>query len=141
MKKNSFLAKFYMFMVFFFLFAPIVVMILFSFNAGKSTSVFEGFSLKWYLEMITNDAILEAVRNTLLLAVTSSVISTTLGTVAAYGINKMRSPVKKIQNKYRYQVLMRLSDTSILPKIYDACTQARTRDVLVSVEENPTNLS
>ena len=37
MKKNSFLAKFYMFMVFFFLFAPIVVMILFSFNAGKST--------------------------------------------------------------------------------------------------------
>ena len=92
MKKNSFLAKFYMFMVFFFLFAPIVVMILFSFNAGKSTSVFEGFSLKWYLEMITNDAILEAVRNTLLLAVTSSVISTTLGTIAAYGINKMRSP-------------------------------------------------
>ena len=92
MKKNSFLAKFYMFMVFFFLFAPIVVMILFSFNAGKSTSVFEGFSLKWYLEMITNEAILEAVRNTLLLAVTSSVISTMLGTIAAYGINKMRSP-------------------------------------------------
>ena len=92
MKKNSFLAKFYMFMVFFFLFAPIVVMVIFSFNAGKSTSVFEGFSLKWYLEMITNEAILEAVRNTLLLAVTSSVISTMLGTIAAYGINKMRSP-------------------------------------------------
>ena len=47
MKKNTFLANFYMFMVFFFLFAPIVVMILFSFNAGKSTSVFEGFSLYW----------------------------------------------------------------------------------------------
>ena len=42
--------------------------------------------------MITNEAILEAVRNTLLLAVTSSVISTMLGTIAAYGINKMRSP-------------------------------------------------
>ncbi len=92
MKKNNFLANFYMFMVFFFLFAPIVVMILFSFNAGKSTSVFEGFSLFWYAEMISNEAILEAVRNTLLLAVTSSVISTVLGTVAAYGINKMRSP-------------------------------------------------
>ena len=92
MKKNNFLANFYMFMVFFFLFAPIVVMILFSFNAGKSTSVFEGFSLTWYAEMISNEAILEAVRNTLLLAVTSSVISTVLGTVAAYGINKMRSP-------------------------------------------------
>lgn len=94
MKKNTFLANFYMFMVFFFLFAPIVVMILFSFNAGKSTSVFEGFSLAWYAEMISNEAILEAVRNTLLLAVTSSVISTVLGTLAAYGINKMRSGVR-----------------------------------------------
>ena len=91
MNKNKFLAKFYLFMVFFFLFAPIAVMILFSFNAGKSTSVFEGFSLDWYLEMISNEAILEAVRNTLLLAVTSSVISTVLGTLAAYGINKFRS--------------------------------------------------
>lgn len=92
MNRNKFLAKFYLFMVFFFLFAPIAVMILFSFNAGKSTSVFEGFSLDWYAEMISNEAILEAVRNTLLLAVTSSVISTVLGTIAAYGINKMRSP-------------------------------------------------
>ena len=55
--------------------------------------------------------------------------------------NKMRAPIKRIQNKHRYQVLMRLSDTSILPRIYDACAEARTRDVLVSVEENPTNLS
>ena len=92
MNRNKFLAKFYLFMVFFFLFAPIAVMILFSFNAGKSTSVFEGFSLDWYAEMISNEAILEAVRNTLLLAVSSSVISTVLGTIAAYGINKMRSP-------------------------------------------------
>ncbi len=55
--------------------------------------------------------------------------------------NKMRSPVKKIQNKYRYQVLMRLSDTSILPQIYDVCVQARTRDAFVGVEENPANMS
>ena len=55
--------------------------------------------------------------------------------------NKMRAPIKRIQNKYRYQVLMRLSDTSVLPKIYDICAEARTRDALVSVEENPTNLS
>jgi len=55
--------------------------------------------------------------------------------------DKMRSPIKKIQNKHRYQVLMRLADSSILPQIYDACAEARTRDVLVAVEENPTNLS
>ena len=55
--------------------------------------------------------------------------------------NKMHAPIKRIQNKFRYQVLMRLSDTSVLPLVYDACSEARTRDVLVSVEENPTNLS
>ena len=55
--------------------------------------------------------------------------------------NKMRAPIKRIQNKFRYQVLMRLSDTSVLPKIYEICADARNRDTLVSVEENPTNLS
>ncbi len=55
--------------------------------------------------------------------------------------NKMRAPIKRIQNKFRYQVLMRLSDVSVLPQIYEICANSRTRDVLVSVEENPTNLS
>ena len=55
--------------------------------------------------------------------------------------NKMRAPIKRIQNKFRYQVLMRLSDTSVLPAIYAACAEARNRDALVSVEENPTNMS
>ena len=55
--------------------------------------------------------------------------------------NKMRSPIKKIQNKYRYQVLMRISDGEMLPLIYEICSEARSRDVLVSVEENPANLS
>ena len=55
--------------------------------------------------------------------------------------NKMRAPIKRIQNKFRYQVLMRLCEPSVLPRIYDVCAAARTRDTLVSVEENPTNLS
>ncbi len=55
--------------------------------------------------------------------------------------NKMRSPIKKIQGKYRYQVLMRLADTSILPEIYGICAEARTRETLISVEENPANMS
>ncbi len=55
--------------------------------------------------------------------------------------NKMRAPIKRIQNKFRYQVLMRLSDTSVLPAIYEVCAEVRNRDALVSVEENPTNLS
>ncbi len=55
--------------------------------------------------------------------------------------NKMRAPIKRIQNKFRYQVLMRLSDPSILPAIYDICAGAKVKDTLVSVEENPANLS
>ena len=55
--------------------------------------------------------------------------------------NKMRAPIKRIQNKYRYQVLMRLSNVSVLKDIYDICAEARNRDALVSVEENPANLS
>ena len=55
--------------------------------------------------------------------------------------NRMHAPIRRIQNRFRYQVLMRLSDTSVLPQVYDVCAQSRTRDVLVSVEENPVNLS
>ena len=55
--------------------------------------------------------------------------------------DKMRAPIKRIQNKYRYQVLMRLSDPSILPAIYEICAAAKNRDVLVAVEENPSNMS
>ncbi len=55
--------------------------------------------------------------------------------------NKMHAPIKRIENKFRYQVLMRLSDTSVLPQIYQICQQARDKNTLVSVEENPSNMS
>ena len=55
--------------------------------------------------------------------------------------NKMAAPIKRIENKHRYQVLMRLTDGSLLPQIYAVCLDARSRDALVSVEENPANLS
>ena len=55
--------------------------------------------------------------------------------------NKMRAPIKRIQNKHRYQVLMRLAERDLLPEIYELCTMEKTREVLVSVEENPASLS
>ncbi len=55
--------------------------------------------------------------------------------------NKMAAPIKRIENKHRYQVLMRLTDGVLLPQIYDICLDARSRDALISVEENPSNLS
>lgn len=84
-------AKIYSGIVFAILFAPILVLLVFSFNESKSLSVFSGFSLKWYRELLKDRNTLEAVRNTLILAASATVISTIMGTAAAVGINKIRS--------------------------------------------------
>lgn len=84
-------SKIYMTLAFIFLFAPIVIMLVFSFNDAKSLSVFSGFSLKWYRELFRDEQTLTSVKNTLILAFSSSVISTVMGTAAAVGIDKIRS--------------------------------------------------
>lgn len=88
-------SKIYTFLVFLFLYAPILVMILFSFNASSSTSVFTGFSLDWYKALAEDEATLRSLYNTIILAVCSSVIATVLGTAAAVGIDKFKKgPVR-----------------------------------------------
>lgn len=89
MKKT--ICNLYTALIFLFLYAPIAVMILFSFNESKSLSVFTGFSLNWYRELFSSDEVLEALYNTLILAVLSSAIATLIGTAAAIGIEKMRN--------------------------------------------------
>lgn len=84
-------AKIYTALIFVFLFAPIVILLVFSFNEAKSLSVFSGFSLKWYQELFRDGETLNALKNTLILAVTASVVSTAMGTAAAVGMNKLRS--------------------------------------------------
>ena len=88
-------SKAYAALVFIFLYAPIIVMIVFSFNSSSSTSVFSGFSLQWYKVLLEDEATLRALYNTLILAVSSSVIATVLGTAAAVGIDKF----KKVENR------------------------------------------
>ncbi|MDE7306702.1 MAG: hypothetical protein K2N33_04865, partial [Clostridia bacterium] len=56
-------------------------------------------------------------------------------------MNKMHSPVKRIQGKHRFQVLMRLTGAHILEQVYDIAVRYSSSSVLVYVEENPTNLS
>ena len=84
-------AKIYSSIIFGFLFAPIVVLLIFSFNESKSLSVFSGFSWKWYEELLRDRNTLESVKNTLVLAASATVISTVMGSLAAVGINKLRS--------------------------------------------------
>ena len=75
-----------------FLFAPIAVLIVFSFNSGESVFVFESFSLdfRWYQELFKNKQILSALKNSLILAVSSAAIATVVGTAAALGIYNMK---------------------------------------------------
>ena len=87
------IAKVYTGLVMLFLFAPILILLVFSFNQSKSLSVFSGFSLYWYRELFRDAETLKAVRNTLVLAVSAALISTAMGTAAAVGINRLRSKV------------------------------------------------
>ena len=88
MKTSS---KIYTALIMLFLFAPIAILLVFSFNESKSLSVFSNFSLYWYKELIRDSETLNAVKNTLLLAFCASAISTVMGTAAAVGMNKLRN--------------------------------------------------
>ena len=83
-------SKFYLTLAFIFLFAPIAVMLVFSFNDSKSLSVFSGFSVRWYQELFRDEETLTSVKNTLLLAASAALLSTVMGTAAALSINKLR---------------------------------------------------
>lgn len=73
-----------------FLYAPIISLAVFSFNDSKSMAKWNGFSLRWYQELLQNERILDALYYTIFIAVVASVIATIVGTITAIGIHKMR---------------------------------------------------
>lgn len=83
-------SKVYMALIFIFIYAPIAVLIAFSFNSSKSRSVWQGFSLKWYAELFRDDYIMNALLTTLSVAIIASIVATIIGTAAALGFSKMR---------------------------------------------------
>ena len=84
-------SKIYTGLIMVFLFAPIAILLVFSFNDSKSLSVFSSFSFHWYRELFRDAETLGAVRNTLILAVSAALISTVMGTAAAVGMHKLKS--------------------------------------------------
>ena len=90
------LSKIYMAFVMLFLYLPIFVLIVFSFNETKSRSVFSGFTFDWYIKLFNNELIMTSLRNTLIVSVSAAIIATILGTVAAIGINAMKKPARAI---------------------------------------------
>lgn len=83
--------KVYVAICFLILYLPIFVLMFFSFNSSASTATFEGFSLRWYRELFRSGEVLAALRNTLILALSSALISTVLATVTAVGLDRLRS--------------------------------------------------
>ncbi len=97
MKKYA--SRIYLCIIFAILYIPILTLVLFSFNASESTANFTGFSFDWYIKLFQDEAAFIALRNTLILAVCSALLSTVIGTAAAEGIYKMRTKwFKKLVN-------------------------------------------
>lgn len=85
-KTSSAFSKFYMVLIFIFLYAPIAVMTVFSFNSSTSTYTFDGLSLYWWKEMFNDISAMQSLKNTLILAVCTAVLASIIGILAAVGL-------------------------------------------------------
>jgi spermidine/putrescine transport system permease protein len=88
---RNFFKKLYLIFIFILLYAPILTLIILSFNASKTRAKWGGFSLKWYVSLFQNEQILQALYNTLLIAVLSALIATLIGTTASIALNSMKN--------------------------------------------------
>ena len=88
--------KIYLALVLLFLYAPIVVLIVYSFNASETRAVWGGFSLKWYGELLHDRSILQALYVTVSVAALATLVATVLGTFAAIGIHSMKSGMRAV---------------------------------------------
>lgn len=98
--------RIYMGIIFLFLYAPIIVLIVFSFNKSKSRGQWGGFTLDWYFDLFKDRQIREALYYTILIAVLSTLISTVVGTIAALGINNMA--------KFKRNVVLNINNLPVL---------------------------
>ena len=88
--------KFYLGLMLFFLYAPILVLMVFSFNESPSRAHWGGFSLRWYRELFRDPNIMLALTNTITIAILSSLIATIIGTIAALGIDTLGRKTKSV---------------------------------------------
>ena len=90
----KFLKRFYLVAILVIMYAPVALLMIFSFNDSK-LPIWRGFTLDWYKQMLVDTSIQEAFMNTIVIALVSSLIATVIGTLAAIGINRMRGWQKK----------------------------------------------
>jgi len=89
-------ANIYSFLVYVFLYLPIIVLIIFSFNDSKYRGNWSGFTLRWYQELFADPDIMRALYTTLIVATISSVVATAIGTITAVGIHSLRPKYKNL---------------------------------------------
>lgn len=92
----------YVCLVYLFLYLPIFVLVLFSFNSSKLNINFEGFTLKWYGELFSNGPLLEALKNTMIVAFFSTLVSGIIGTIAAVGMYRYSFKGKSVIDSLLY---------------------------------------
>ncbi|MGI6264764.1 MAG: ABC transporter permease [Acutalibacteraceae bacterium] len=90
------LSRIYNGLIFLFLYAPIVLLIAFSFNNGKSRVSWKGFTLRWYESLFHDELILKSLKITLLVAVIAMVVATVIGTAAAVGMHGMNKRLRRV---------------------------------------------
>lgn len=95
-RTSKILKALYLFLMYLFLYIPIMVLIVFSFNESKLNVVWTGFTFKWYNSLLHNVGILEAVKNSFIVAIASTIISTIIGTFAALGLYRYKFKGKNI---------------------------------------------
>ncbi len=101
-KSGGIIQNFYILILLLFLYVPIAMVVLFSFNTSEMNIVFEGFTLKWYGSFYENRTLMESLENTLIIAVASTVISVVIGTVGAVGLGKYEFRGKKMVDALLY---------------------------------------
>lgn len=92
----------YSFLIYLFLYAPIIILIVYSFNNSKVNAVWTGFTTKWYYQLASDGDILTALKNSLLVAFLSTLISTSIGTLAAVGMYKYKFKGKTVLDGLLY---------------------------------------
>ena len=100
--KNNKLKLLYIGLVLLFLYLPIIILVVFSFNDSQLNIKWEGFTLKWYGVLFQNKELLTAFLNTIIVAITAMVVSTVIGTLSAVGLYKYNFKLKGLVNSLLY---------------------------------------
>lgn len=98
--------RFYALAVYLFLYVPIGIIVLFSFSAGRHASELRGFSVQWYGKAASNPLVMDALTTSLIVAGTTAVLATVMGTMAAIGSQKVRGPVRMVFDALTYIAIM-----------------------------------